>query len=619
MEYVVTKCKETSAQLASSFVHGFPLTIQNFATLKFRNSETEDAYACQNSDELKHSIRIVAAGLVFFSTYCAGASLYHLSSSLSKQQHTVYEMLLIVWVSTFCIAFCAFITASPAAVVSFHLASEKFAFLLVHLAFLIGILSDRCYATRIIGLDCREIWGPDTDISDTRILLSLDVIMAVTHVMLPIRWHILVFIQVSGFFAYIIAAFGIGSQSDAVGANITAFLALVVLASIRQRSLEMNQRRNFQSITCEKNKTAQAEYSFSPATDQKPTDSNADPAKKGARLGSSSFDTTPSSMIFGDEQISLSDVEVIGAAEQWLVDEKHIEVAGACSLGVGAFSAVRSALYHGTLVAVKQCQPKANTEANMLLLCNELRILRRMRHPSIVAFYGAIVHFQAFSISLVMEHVSGQSLQELIVANHRVDFTLPVKEKMRILCAICGALFYLHSRHPGVVHGDLKPSNVLVERVMNRTGGWDCSTKLLDFGLSRLITKRARPLGGTLQWVGPEVIQQDGVLTALPKASDVYSFGRIAFAFLTGILDTRNERAILRSLRRGDVAPLFWPIEALQNKLISQCVSVVDSCCLETASRRPNVEEVHQVFMTLSREDIGELSVNGKQASTLTL
>eukprot|EP00927_Polykrikos_kofoidii_P005082 TRINITY_DN12029_c0_g1_i3.p1 TRINITY_DN12029_c0_g1~~TRINITY_DN12029_c0_g1_i3.p1 ORF type:complete len:650 (+),score=60.98 TRINITY_DN12029_c0_g1_i3:110-1951(+) len=613
MDHVLTNCKDKLAALACHYVDEFRSNNQHFTTLKFRCGVTEDAYARHVLHEMRSSIRIVCAVIMLFSIFCTGNSLREMSSSPSKQQSNVLTVILIAWVSAFCLSTLAFLIVSPTRAVSPHFATEKITLLLVLLAFLVVLLTDRVYVTRLAGFDFLHVWGRDADDSDTRILLNLDVVMTVTHIMLPIRWYIVVITEFSGFFTYIIAAFGIGSHSDAVLENIVCLFGLTVLASIGKRTVEIIHRRNFKSIIREKTKAAAAEFKLSRATDG---DSTSDSSKEVSTCDTS---TLVSSVIFGDEQIQLSNVRRIGKAEQWLVDEKDIKFAGACTLGIGASASVQRACYHSASVAVKHCKPEANTQKTMLLLCNELRILRRLRHPNIVNFYGAIVDFESFTISLVIELALGPSLQTLIDGGNRAEFIPTMRERIVILSAICGVLSYLHTRSPVVVHGDLAPSNVQVERVMDRMRGWVCNTKLLDFGLSRVVTKRARPLGGTLQWVAPEVFQQNNVLTALPKACDIYSFGRIAYTFFTGARDVRNEGAILRALRRGDVAPLIWPITALQNKFTSKCVPILDRCCLPDASARPDIAEVHQVFMTLIDEGIEELATDGVDTNKVSL
>lgn len=79
------------------------------------------------------------------------------------------------------------------------------------------------------------------------------------------------------------------------------------------------------------------------------------------------------------------------------------------------------------------------------------------------------------------------------------------------------ALTYLHARTPPIVHGDIKGSNVLVER----SSPGRLRAKLLDFGLSRTLNRsKSKPLGGTRLWMAPEAAQKcrphPHTLAALP-------------------------------------------------------------------------------------------------------
>merc|ERR1712137_1425417 len=88
-----------------------------------------------------------------------------------------------------------------------------------------------------------------------------------------------------------------------------------------------------------------------------------------------------------------------------------------------------------------------------------------------------------------------------------------------------------------IVHGDLKAANVLVE---SRNG--QPHAKLLDFGLARVLTRDALPLGGSTRWMAPEVF-----IRAKPSpAADVFALGRLIFLVLTRVmpLAEQNKRTI---------------------------------------------------------------------------
>eukprot|EP00971_Amphidinium_carterae_P270046 5357412-Amphidinium_carterae.1 len=158
-------------------------------------------------------------------------------------------------------------------------------------------------------------------------------------------------------------------------------------------------------------------------------------------------------------------------------------------------------------------------------LVNELRVLRHLRHPHIVLFFGACINPGTGELMLVFEWVRGQSLDRFIGKPPDDPDTC---SRYQILMEICCALRYLHAQDPLIVHGDLKASNVLIENWKEGP-----RAKLIDFGLSRLMSQRpTAPLGGSLHWVAPEVVQ-DPTMQPSPNA-DTFSFGRLAFFTVTG-------------------------------------------------------------------------------------
>jgi len=145
-------------------------------------------------------------------------------------------------------------------------------------------------------------------------------------------------------------------------------------------------------------------------------------------------------------------------------------------------------------------------------------------------------------LALVLELLEGQTVHDYVL-DLRVAPSL--LERYALVIGICSGLCYLHCQTPRVVHGDLKGKNILVERQVPFP-----RAKLLDFGLSRMLTKHARPLGGTLEYMAPEV--------ALSKSSpscsaDVFSFGGVAFFVITGRRPHGDidRREIIRQMNLG--------------------------------------------------------------------
>jgi len=193
------------------------------------------------------------------------------------------------------------------------------------------------------------------------------------------------------------------------------------------------------------------------------------------------------------------------------------------AIGEGSFGKVLSGKLHGKHVAVKK--PKASQlRREDSAIVNELRVLRHVRHRNIVFFFGAIILPDTGTLALVFEHVRGNTLRNHICSLHaNQDYP----GRLLIAEDLCCALRYLHGQNPCIIHGDLKPSNVMIEAWADGP-----HAKLLDFGLSCLKTKNAEPLGGTWRWMAPEVLL--GVNKSPASCTDVYSFGWVLIFVLTG-------------------------------------------------------------------------------------
>ena len=162
----------------------------------------------------------------------------------------------------------------------------------------------------------------------------------------------------------------------------------------------------------------------------------------------------------------------------------------------------------------------------------EARTAAKLSHPNIVPVYrademGGVVFF-------VMRHVDGESLADRLASSG----PLTPLDATRLLQQVASALEYAHSR--GVIHRDVKPENILLER------GSD-SALVTDFGIARLIeaapaTATGQVLG-TVHYMSPEQVLGERV----DGRSDVYSLGVVGFKAVTGHLpfDAKTATAVL--------------------------------------------------------------------------
>jgi serine/threonine protein kinase len=153
---------------------------------------------------------------------------------------------------------------------------------------------------------------------------------------------------------------------------------------------------------------------------------------------------------------------------------------------------------------------------------NEARVLAKWRHEHIVQIYYADDEDDLYYY--VMEYIDGQNLAA-IMASYAVDGELmPIEDVLHIGSAVADALDYAHKQ--GVIHRDVKPSNILVAR--------DGRVVLGDFGLAMDLQDGS--LGetfGTPHYISPE--QASRSANAIPQ-SDLYSLGVILYEMLVGVV-----------------------------------------------------------------------------------
>jgi serine/threonine protein kinase len=195
-------------------------------------------------------------------------------------------------------------------------------------------------------------------------------------------------------------------------------------------------------------------------------------------------------------------------------------------LGSGGFGPV----YRGYLaaqdrhVAVKVLSPETSTQGRRQFEA-EVRIISQLRHRNLVQLVGWCESRKA-GLLLVYELVPEGSLdQHLYGAAERL---LAWPERYRIAVGLGAALVYLHEEwEQYVVHGDIKPSNIMLDS--------SHTAKLGDFGLARLLDhgvgpRTTRVLMGTMGYMDPDLVN-----THKPsRASDVYSFGVVLLEVACG-------------------------------------------------------------------------------------
>ena len=134
---------------------------------------------------------------------------------------------------------------------------------------------------------------------------------------------------------------------------------------------------------------------------------------------------------------------------------------------------------------------------------------------------------------IVMEYIDGQTLKQMIQSEGSIHPEVALRMTIRILAAVD------HAHRNGIVHRDIKPQNILVDR--------EGRIKVADFGIARLKTAQASQLDqngnalGSVHYLSPE--QARGEIA--DEQSDLYSVGIVLYEMLTGTVPFDGDTAAL--------------------------------------------------------------------------
>jgi eukaryotic-like serine/threonine-protein kinase len=205
----------------------------------------------------------------------------------------------------------------------------------------------------------------------------------------------------------------------------------------------------------------------------------------------------------------------------------------------------------GQLLALKILHQSARLQARRLFY-HEGTLLPRLRHQNIVHCTergrGAIPGAGTVDY-LALEFITGETTEALL---QRYRSPLPPATSLGIIAQIAGALGYLHQR--GIVHCDLKPANIMIERATPRA-------VLIDFGIARAPDFVGQPVAvGTPQYMAPE---QADVHAHCDGRADIYALGAVTYELLTGRrlfprrTTTDIQKGILVALEVSDLSSML--------------------------------------------------------------
>jgi serine/threonine protein kinase len=191
-------------------------------------------------------------------------------------------------------------------------------------------------------------------------------------------------------------------------------------------------------------------------------------------------------------------------------------------------------------VALKLIKPEVAADKNTIeRFRNELRIARDISHKNVCRMYD--LGRAAENYFITMEYVPGEDLNSFIRRARRLD----VGTAISIAKQVCEGLAEAHRL--GVVHRDLKPGNIMIDK--------DGNAKVMDFGIAR--TLKAKGITGTGVMIGtPEYMSPEQVEgKEADQRADIYSLGIILYEMVTGRVPFEGDTAFAIALKHKSEEP----------------------------------------------------------------
>eukprot|EP00727_Mastigamoeba_balamuthi_P012470 m51a1_g7846 putative serine-threonine protein (537) ;mRNA; r:217575-219979 len=261
------------------------------------------------------------------------------------------------------------------------------------------------------------------------------------------------------------------------------------------------------------------------------------------------------------------------------------------AIGDGSFGVVYRSEYRGLPVAVKVLKNQKHMSPQALEdFKAEVRVMEKLRHPSIVNFIGAV--HEPGCLALVTEFCPYGSVPA-VLDRHPVSYAL----KLRILLDCSRGMDFLH--RSGIMHRDLKPDNLLVASLEPLSSG---VCRIADFGTTRDINRMAQDLQAT-KGVGTPMYMAPELLSGEPYAqpADVYSFALVMYYVAAEAPPMFDDPALVCNAWQYAAAVRAGRRPTLSSAWAADYVALMTRCWVEDAASRPCLRSAAALRMEKER------------------
>ena len=253
------------------------------------------------------------------------------------------------------------------------------------------------------------------------------------------------------------------------------------------------------------------------------------------------------------------------------------------AIGKGSFGTVYlvSDPDHPSPLVLKSVSLKGMTAKEQKATHNEVKVLKLLKHPNIIAFEAS--HVIDGNLCVVMEYASGGDLGEAIAKQAKLGKRFPEEQVRRWLAEIVSAMAHCH-HDLHLLHRDLKPANIFIGK-----GG---ALKLGDFGISKTLAASkafAATTCGTPLYMSPELAKG----ACYDRSADVWAVGCVLYEIMSLAppwVDKVGNGGISGLMKIINQSSL--DLQPLRAHYSSELVALLASLLAKPASARPSLGHV---------------------------